>query len=163
MSDILRDSIFGHGVRMLTGNKWLKYPEEKDPSIWERSISVKKSAQMAVAGRTGSDVQIPKPDSETSSRTEVTDHVPTEKPISGTPEDGPATESPVERDIPSEKDVDNMPSDVLANDLHAATNASTSGPPLEPLVNTVSRVKVDPERGRDLHVVDWYGDDDPEV
>jgi hypothetical protein len=24
-------------------------------------------------------------------------------------------------------------------------------------------VRVDPEKGKDLHVVDWYGPDDPQV
>lgn len=30
-------------------------------------------------------------------------------------------------------------------------------------VNEASGVRVDPEKGKDLHVVDWYGPDDPQV
>ena len=30
------------------------------------------------------------------------------------------------------------------------------------LVNTLSRQKVDPEKGRDAHIVDWYGPEDPD-
>ena len=30
-------------------------------------------------------------------------------------------------------------------------------------INEASGVKVDPEKGRDIHIVDWYGDNDPEV
>ena len=30
-------------------------------------------------------------------------------------------------------------------------------------VNEPSGVKIDPEKGRDIHLVDWYGDSDPEV
>ena len=30
-------------------------------------------------------------------------------------------------------------------------------------INEPSGVKVDPEKGRDIHIVDWYGDNDPEV
>ena len=29
--------------------------------------------------------------------------------------------------------------------------------------NIASGVKVDPENGKDIHVVDWYGPDDPDV
>jgi DHA1 family multidrug resistance protein-like MFS transporter len=30
-------------------------------------------------------------------------------------------------------------------------------------INEASGVRVDPEKGRDIHVVDWYGPDDPQV
>jgi MFS transporter, DHA1 family, multidrug resistance protein len=30
-------------------------------------------------------------------------------------------------------------------------------------VNSIAGVRVDPEKGKDVHVVDWYGPDDPEV
>ena len=31
------------------------------------------------------------------------------------------------------------------------------------LVNVPSGVRVDPENGRDVHIISWYGDNDPEV
>ena len=33
----------------------------------------------------------------------------------------------------------------------------------ETAVNEASGVKVDPEKGRDLNVIDWWGEKDPEV
>lgn len=33
----------------------------------------------------------------------------------------------------------------------------------ETQVNEVSGVKIDPEKGRDISVVSWYSDNDPEV
>jgi multidrug resistance protein len=211
MAEILRDSVFGHGIRLITGNKYFQYPEEKDLSIWERCLSPEKSAQMAAEGRIESNMPIPNQDSETSSRT-IADDAPTEKASGDLPTDSPSTLSPTEKDIenmdfangPDEKADEprgilnylhegdttarprtNEPSSTTdqvertrSSSLRSATtnkserlglinriDTSTStqaGPPLEPIINTISGVKVDPEKGQDLHVVDWYGPDDPE-
>lgn len=40
---------------------------------------------------------------------------------------------------------------------------SDSSSELRVPVNEASGVKVDPEKGRDLSIIDWYGPNDPEV
>lgn len=167
MADLIRDSAFGHIVRLISKNRVFQYPEEKDLSVWESSLSVEKSAQMAVSGRIGPNVEIPQPISSASSQTQTpgdtddpsTADGPTEKDVDDVPTD---LESPLRNDS-SEKDIDNMPTDTDGTDLRARTHTSASGPPLAELVNTISGVRVDPEKGQDVHVVDWYGPDDPEV
>jgi DHA1 family multidrug resistance protein-like MFS transporter len=169
MADIIRDSAFGHIVRLITKNRVFQYPEEKDLSVWESSLSVEKSAQMAVSGRIGADVDIPQPISSTSSTTQAADDTgdrpaavgPTEKDIENIiPTDDSADTLPND---PTEKDIDNIHTGPDGTDLRARTHTSSSGPPLAELVNTISGVRVDPEKGQDVHVVDWYGPDDPEV
>lgn len=54
MSDLIRDSFFGHLLRLVSNGRFLHYPEELDPSIWQRYINEKKSANMAMYGQTES-------------------------------------------------------------------------------------------------------------
>ncbi|KAI9148199.1 Caffeine resistance protein [Paramyrothecium foliicola] len=51
MKDLLRDTIFSHTLRVLTGGRIFKYPEEEDPSIWEKYVHTEKSAHMARHGQ----------------------------------------------------------------------------------------------------------------
>jgi DHA1 family multidrug resistance protein-like MFS transporter len=52
MSDLIRDAPVGQIVRWITKNKYLQYPEEKDPSLYEKFISRQKSANLARYGQT---------------------------------------------------------------------------------------------------------------
>jgi MFS transporter, DHA1 family, multidrug resistance protein len=51
MYDFLRDTFFGSCVRLASGNRLFQYPEEQDPTIWERYIDAEKSASMARYGK----------------------------------------------------------------------------------------------------------------
>lgn len=39
MAARFRDTAFGQIVRFLSGNKLFRYPDEIDPSLWEKSLS----------------------------------------------------------------------------------------------------------------------------
>lgn len=118
MADLVRDSVFGHFVRMVSKNKAFQYAEEKDPSIWEKFVSAEKSGNMAHHGS-------------------------------------------VEPEEESDKDKETGTSN---NDSNSATSSSTQvGGGEATTVNKPSGKKVDAEKGRDLHMVDWYGPDDPDV
>ncbi|GIJ92583.1 hypothetical protein Asppvi_001861 [Aspergillus pseudoviridinutans] len=54
MSTLMRDSVAGHAVRLLTKGRFFKYAE-KDPSLWQRYTNTEKSARMAATGRTDGD------------------------------------------------------------------------------------------------------------
>lgn len=47
-------------------------------------------------------------------------------------------------------------------DSSSGTSASTTVDNDNVLVNTLSNTKIDPEKGRDAHIVDWYSPDDPD-
>lgn len=64
MSDLFRDSFFGHFLRLVTNGRVLHYPEELDPSIWQRYVNEKKSANMAMYGKT----EVPEDDSKDTPR-----------------------------------------------------------------------------------------------
>ena len=120
MSDLFRDTIAGQLIRLATGSKYLKYPEERDPSLIERYINVEKSENLARTGTT----QSKNPEKEKEA----------------------GLQSPLRSPSRSSSDTQ-FESEEQANAL----------------VNVVSGAKIDPEKGRDGHVVDWYGPHDPEV
>ena len=119
LADLIRDSAFGHCVRLITGKKYLQYPEEKDPEYWKRYVNQEKSGYAAYHGSTQ----------------------PPEN-AGGVPELAHA------RSIRSRQGSD-------ASDKSKST--------LGDGVNEPSGIRVDPEKGRDYHVVDWDGPDDPQV
>ncbi|KAJ9144272.1 MFS transporter [Pleurostoma richardsiae] len=51
MKELLRDTIFSHCCRIITGGRVFKYPEQVDPSIWKKYIHEEKSANMATYGK----------------------------------------------------------------------------------------------------------------
>lgn len=51
MSELIRDTVLGHFLRLVTGKKVLLYPEEKDPEIWKKYVNKEKSANMASHGQ----------------------------------------------------------------------------------------------------------------
>lgn len=120
MSSFFIDTTAGRLIRLTTGSRFLKYPEEIDPSLIEKYINIEKSGNLARTGTTQS--------------------------------------SGAEK----EKEVEPL-SDSSSTHTRDSANTSTStihDP--NALVNVPSGQPVDPERGRDGHVVDWYGPDDPE-
>jgi hypothetical protein len=110
--DIVRDSPFGHIVRLITRNKVFQYPEERDPSLWKKYVSQEKSGYMAHHG---------------------------------------SAEAPEEY------------SDELRNARGIRERESDEDTQVGDDVNEASGVRVDPEKGKDKHVVDWYGPEDPAV
>lgn len=125
MSDLLRDAPFGQILRAVSGNRILQYPEERDPEIWTKYISAKKSANLAHHGATED------------------------------AEDGPDPEK-----------MDGFNSDEAQNPVKPANRRHSSGTSsatqVEGKHNAASGVKVDSEKGKDIHLVTWYGDNDPE-
>ncbi|KAF2842345.1 putative caffeine resistance protein 5 [Patellaria atrata CBS 101060] len=95
-------SIFGHCIRFITGERYLHYAEERDPTIWE-SLSTEKLANVAHHGRVG-------PQQGASDAKEQ-----------------PAKQSNGDRDGDSQ-----------------------------------CAVRLDLERGKDVHIIYWSGPDDPE-
>lgn len=114
MAELIRDTVLGHFLRMVTGKKVLLYEEEKNPELWRKYIHEEKSGNMAKYGQTSA------PDDENS----------------------------------DQQDTDDSPA-------RSASSGSTVVDRNQQ-VNEVSGKPVDPEKGRDVHIVDWWGPDDPE-
>lgn len=126
MTELIRDTAFGHLVRFLSRGRYLKFAEEADPSIWTRYIDEKKSGYLAYHG------------------------------ISQPPEDG-FDFAALEGVRTREAQYSLFPPERLARITSANSRRSTGQP-----VNHVSGVPVDSEKGRDIHLVGWYGENDPE-
>lgn len=135
MAELIRDTAFGHLVRLLTHNKYLRYQEEINPELWKKYVNEDKSANAAHHGT------IAPPEDDESIHG-----------VGGvrTREDG-ITE-PV--DSRTGKDGDRR-----------ASSSSSSGTRFgeKGTYNEASGAKIDKEKGRDLNVIDWEGDNDPEV
>ena len=129
MSDLFRETVCGQLIRLATGSRFLKYPEERDPSLIEKYINPEKSANLARTGTT----QSKPPQQEQKHETE------------------------------KEKEYEATPQPRSANSRNSSDTQVDRPEQDNVLVNVPSGVRVDPEKGRDGHVVDWYGPDDPDV
>lgn len=114
VAELIRDSPFGHIVRLLTRNKVLQYPEERNPDLWKKYVHQEKSGFMAHHGTTDA------PD----------EHAPELEEAHG---------------VRSRED----------NRSNASSHTHVPDG-----VNEASGVKVDTEKGKDKHVIDWYGPED---
>ena len=114
MSELIRDTVFGHLLRYLSGGKLLPYAEERDPSLWKRYIHDDKTLRMAHHGHTGKE------------------EVAADRP------DGSQIPQATSRDSSTTRHESNVQTNALGH-------------------------PIDPEKGRDTNVVDWYGEDDSEV
>lgn len=110
MSELIRDTVVGHFLRIVSRGKLLQYAEERDPSLWEKYVNIEKSNRMASHGHTGE-------------------------------------ETPEEREERGER----------SSSSHSSSSTRLGSE------SNVGGARIDQEKGRDVHVVDWYGQKDPEV
>jgi hypothetical protein len=115
VADLIRDSPFGHCVRLVTRNKCFQYPEEKDPSLWKKYVNQEKSGYVAHHGNTQ-----------------------------------PPEEA--EEELQHARGVRDREDSETSSHTHVGED-----------YNHASGVRVDPEKGKDQHVIDWFGPDDPAV
>ncbi|KAK0509370.1 hypothetical protein JMJ35_007764 [Cladonia borealis] len=116
MTELMRDTVFGHFVRLITKQRYFQYAEERDPKLWKQYLDRKQTRNMALHGNTN----------------------------------GPSA------DDNSEKEIINTPSDV-------SSDARVGGEEHEQqLSSTITGQVIDPEKGRDVTMVTWFGDNDPE-
>lgn len=142
MIELFRDTAFGHLVRFLSRGKRLQFQEEADPSIWTRFIDEKKSGYLAHHGDTSP------------------------------PEDGLNLEGI--GGVRTREDQFQLapPSGAMhrtssymneLRQMRSKNERDGSESSQDTRVNQASGVAVDPEKGRDIHLVSWYGDKDPGV
>lgn len=117
VADLIRDSPFGHIVRLVTRRKYFQYPEEKDHEMWKKYVNEEKSGYMAHHG----------------------------------------TAEPPEE----ESEELNQAQGLRAREGNNSETSSRTH--VGEGHNEASGVRVDPEKGKDKHVIDWYGSDDPQV
>jgi len=146
VADIIRDSPFGHIVRLLTRNKVFQYPEEKDQSVAIRYYNTEKTRNMARYGSTSV------PEDKQNTEKDNIDGEPTQASAQhqGSTADAPNNEATEKAEAPPH---------------HPSTGSITSGDTrvdMQRQVSNVTGTPVDSERGRDLTVVDWDGPNDPE-
>ncbi|OSS45888.1 hypothetical protein B5807_09639 [Epicoccum nigrum] len=113
VADLIRDSPFGHIVRLVTRNRCFQYPEEKDPELWKKYVNQEKSGYVAHHGNTSP----PEEESEELRR---------------------------------------------ARGMREREGSESSQTEVGDEYNYASGVRVDQEKGKDHHVVDWFGPDDPQ-
>ncbi|KAI4214458.1 MAG: hypothetical protein LQ351_002875 [Letrouitia transgressa] len=74
MAELIRDTVFGHLLRLATRGRVLQYAEQKDPSLWRAYLSDEKTRGMAHHGQPDpAPHNEPVPSSEDSSRTRAED------------------------------------------------------------------------------------------
>ncbi|KAF2173280.1 hypothetical protein M409DRAFT_49746 [Zasmidium cellare ATCC 36951] len=130
MSELFRDTAFGHLVRFVSRGKFFKYQEEIDPSLYTRFIDEKKSGYMAHHGDTNPPADGTEPQTLGGVRTR---------------EERYTTESPPR----------------LSTNRRSSSEQTRVGQE-NANVNYVSGVQIDQEKGKDVHIVSWWGDNDAE-
>ncbi|SLM36536.1 multidrug resistance protein [Lasallia pustulata] len=110
MAELMRDTLVGDVIRILSGRRLLPYAEEKDPSLWKRYINREKTDQMAHHGHIQEETEEEQEERSNRSRSSESTALGDEQPA-----------------------------------------------------NVVTGHVIDKEKGRDINVVHWYGDDDPEA
>jgi MFS transporter, DHA1 family, multidrug resistance protein len=53
MTDLIRGTVSGHFIRLISGKLYLPYGEDRDNSLWKRYVDAEKSGRMAHRGHTG--------------------------------------------------------------------------------------------------------------
>lgn len=161
MYDIIRDSPIGHIVRLVTKNKAFQYPEEKDPELWKKWYNEEKSGFAAYHGQT----EAPETDETDDNGEKVKDEngnveKKTLDELRGDSEGNQRQTSSRSR-ASSQTNLDEQHSD---RDLRSEeeTDVETPTSREERTVNR-SGVPVDPEKGKDVNIIDWDGPNDPEV
>jgi len=145
MKELIRDSIFGQAVRVITGKRVFKYPEEVDSEHWKKFINEEKSGYAAHHGIKDGAIQPHGDESEDEEKIEGIGGLRT-------------------RDARAERERDQETSRPHGNSAGSSSSDMTAVGERQDgaQYNSASGVKVDPEKGRDLHIVDWYGPDDAE-
>lgn len=130
MSELLRDTVFGHAVRFMTKARLFQYAEEKDPSLWKQYLDRTQTKNMALSGH----------------------------PEDGSPEEKHERESARVSETQS-------PANGIGNgaNLSEESSQTRAGDGEYQLSSTITGQKNDPEQGRDVTMVTWFGDNDPEV
>lgn len=118
MTELIRDTVFGHSLRLATRGRVLQYEEERDPTVLERYVDKEKSGRMAHHGHTGLEGQ----------------------------DNGANT---------GNSDGNNVHSSRRTSDTRVESS--------DERLNEASGVVVDPEKGRDVTIVTWFSENDPEV
>lgn len=136
MSELIRDTAFGHLVRFLTKGRALQYAEEKDPSLWKQYLNRDQTKNMALYGHPGDE----------------------------TPEEKQERESvPVSETQSSTNGNGNGKGNGNGASLSDESSQTRAGDGEHQLSSTLTGQKIDPEKGRDVTMVTWFGDNDPEV
>lgn len=134
MSELIRDTVFGHAVRFITNGRVLQYAEEKDPSLWKQYLDRDQTKSMALYGH---------PDDQTPEEKQELQSSPVSEAQSTANANGNGNLSEATRsETPS---------------------PARSGDGEYQLSSTITGQRIDPEKGRDTTMVTWFGDNDPEV
>lgn len=134
MTELIRDTTFGHIVRLLTNKRFLRFSEEADPSLWKRYINEEASGNAAHHGT------VEKEDAQDKDETMLE----AQHSIGG---------------VRTRDEYDKLGGDQSSS----SSEKDRTHVPDDGSRNIPSGVKVDPEKGRDLWIVDWNGPNDPEV
>ena len=112
MTELIRDTVFGHFLRFVSHGQILPYAEDKDPNLWKRYVHEEKSERMARHGHVGEQ---------------------------------------------AEGEGDTRQADQAASQETSRTRVGK-----DVQTNALGH-EVDEEKGKNVNVVHWYSDNDPEV
>ncbi len=149
MEVLFRDTAFGQLVRLISGRRLFKYPEEKDPSLWKQCVKTEKTDQMR---RGGADQTVEDAGGNISHEQGAQDLEPRQNVQNGSLSGNPlATDEALKEQSTSNGAGTPNTGGVLPADT------------TDPQYNQSGAVELGYENSKKVYVIDWYGPDDPEV
>ena len=151
MTDMIRDTALGHIIRFASRGRYLRYQEEVHPELWSRFVNEKKSGYMARHGTV--DPHADDSDAEEGEMQGIGGVRTREARGEYVPAVGDEKTS---GNGSAKKDVEDSES---SSRTRLGDKEKEAGIPR----NLGSGLPVDVEKGgRDLNIIDWWGDKDPE-
>ena len=130
MSDLFRDTVFGHAVRFIFKGRFFQFAEEKDASLWKQYLDRKQTKNMA---------------------------------LYGDPSGQPHEDKHERESAPVSETHSRANSNADGAKFSEESSQTRTGDGEHQLSSTLTGQKIDPEKGRDVTMVTWFGDNDPEV
>ncbi|KAI9050926.1 hypothetical protein LZ554_005038 [Drepanopeziza brunnea f. sp. 'monogermtubi'] len=170
MAELFRDTTLGKLLRVSTRGRLMQYAEERNPALWRRYVDSAKSGRMAHHGTTEEEKQAEGKEGNANGDDVSRGYVERGSPKGGYRHLGTNAGNGDQSDMRPTGTGTNEPhyphtrADVRQRESGIGRKSSdaTVGDGEDRQTNEVSGVAIDPEKGRDVSVVDWYGENDPE-
>lgn len=153
MTELIRDTVFGKCLRLVSRGKILPFEEERDPGLVERYIDKEKSRRMAHHGTVDEEEKDGETGHNRVSDGESSGRSPGDSDNRRGNEGGEGRNDRrgvSQQNAPFEESRHSSDTRVGGGENDTHRNAATGHP-------------VDPEKGRDASIVTWYSDEDSEV
>ena len=163
MKELIRDTVFGHFLRIVSGGKMFPFEEDRNPSIWKRYIDKEKSGRMAHHGTTEEEQEEEKQEENDKEKDDAANDTEGNEEGDQTGDFYHQQRHRAAGQSQGEAQHRRQGGAERNNQSNSRGSSDTRVGSGDQRVNRASGVPIDPEKGMDASIVTWYSDKDPEV